>query len=42
MSLSEKGKEGHMIKKERVVLKHQLKQQLEVELEVHPLMIGKL
>ena len=42
MSLSEQGKEGHMIEKEKVVLKHQLKHQLEVELEVHPLMIGNL
>ena len=42
MSLSEQGKEGHMIEKERVVLQHQLKHQLEVELEVHPLMVENL
>ena len=42
MSLSEQGKEGHMKEKEKVVLKHQLNHQLEVELEVHQLMIGNL
>ena len=42
MSLSKQDKEGHMIEKERVVLKHQLKHQLEVELEVHLLIIGNL
>ena len=42
MSLSEQSKEGHMIEKEKVVLKHQLKHQLKVKLEVHQLMIGNL
>ena len=42
MNLSKQGKEGHMKEKEKVVLKHQLKHQPEVELEIHPLMIGNL
>ena len=36
MSLCEQDKEGHMIKRKRVVLKHQL----EVKLEVQPLVTG--